>query len=220
MSEPIHAPTAVHSKSDLPPSRGRKGLRPVSPPLSNVPMHRFSYYMAFAAALLLGIYAWRVSVWKAEAGGWWNLFLGRHPSGSSGSSRPIAEGGIFQGTGGSPPHIPTNGAEVSGDGNKEVTVEERINELASALGVPTMDLARAIADAVREYVPPASLSSISTHQTGSAVEFLVGKATGTAQSLEQEGAGQATVVAERGFKVAAKAFEAVVGMEEPPSELS
>ena len=29
-----------------------------------------------------------------------------------------------------------------------------------------------------------------------------------------------TVVAEKGFKAAAKAFEAAVGMEEPPSELA
>lgn len=51
-------------------------------------------------------------------------------------------------------------------------VERRINELAAALGIPSKDLASAIAGAVREYVPRASLSSIAAHQTGYAVSQL------------------------------------------------
>ncbi len=48
-------------------------------------------------------------------------------------------------------------------------VEDRINALAEALGVPSKDLARAIAGAVREYVPPASLSALKEKETGSPV---------------------------------------------------
>ena len=48
----------------------------------------------------------------------------------------------------------------------DTTVEEKIDELASALGVPSKDLASAIASAVHEYVPPATISSVAAHQTG------------------------------------------------------
>lgn len=48
----------------------------------------------------------------------------------------------------------------------DLTVEQRINDLASALGMPSKDLASAIAVAVHKYVPPATLSSVAAHQTG------------------------------------------------------
>lgn len=48
----------------------------------------------------------------------------------------------------------------------ELGVEDSINALAEALRMPSKDLARAIAVAVREYVPPASLSSIREKETG------------------------------------------------------
>ena len=47
-------------------------------------------------------------------------------------------------------------ASASGESN----VEDRINALAEALGIPSKELASAIAVAVKEYVPPASLSSV------------------------------------------------------------
>jgi hypothetical protein len=43
-------------------------------------------------------------------------------------------------------------------GGTHLDVERRIEELADALGVDPVDFARAIADAVRQLVPPASLS--------------------------------------------------------------
>lgn len=63
------------------------------------------------------------------------------------------------GTGYTPVH-------TSGGERNDLTVEDRINELAAALGMPTKDLAAAIAVAVHEYVPPASMSSIAASQTG------------------------------------------------------
>ena len=42
-----------------------------------------------------------------------------------------------------------------------VSVEDRINQLADALDMPLGDLTRAIAATVREYVPSASLLSVS-----------------------------------------------------------
>ncbi|KAI0781710.1 hypothetical protein BC629DRAFT_1289724 [Irpex lacteus] len=150
MSTSIAQPSAVHSPSDLPPTRDRKGLRPVSPPLSNISMHRFNYYLALAGALLLAFYAWRLVGAKAQAGGWWNLALGKQPSALSDSSSSSGYVGYGEG----------------GKGRENLSVEERINELAHALGMPSTDLANAIADAVREYVPPASIKSIAAHQTG------------------------------------------------------
>lgn len=160
MSTSINRPSAVRTASDLPPSRDRKGLRPVSPPLSNISMHRFNYYLALAGALLMAFYAWRLVGAKTQAGGWWNLALGKQPpafrDNHSGSGSGSGGGGY------TPPITTGDGATGRGD----LTVEERINELASALGMPSADLANAIADAVREYVPPASIKSISAHQTG------------------------------------------------------
>ena len=150
MSENIRGETNVKSKEDLPPPRDRKGIRPVSPPLSNTPMHRFNYYMALGAALLLAFYAYRLTVWKAEAGSWWNLMLGKQPPAMRDGSAGVRMADV----------TPTPGTQA------DLTVEQRINDLASALGVPTKDLASAIAVAVHDYVPPATLSSVAAHQTG------------------------------------------------------
>jgi len=154
--------TAVKSADDLPPPRQRKGLRPVSPPFSNVSMHRFNYYIALGAALLFALYAYRIIQYKAEAGSWWNLALGKRPAmqnmQNAQSNWAAAKGGNGGASGGN--------AEGSAKDFGDSEVENKINELAAALGLPSKDLASAIAGAVREYVPPASLSSIAAHQTG------------------------------------------------------
>jgi len=54
-------------------------------------------------------------------------------------------------------------------------VEEHIRALADAFGVPAGDLASAIAEAVRDHVPPASLLSVAAKETGSLVQSLVGQ---------------------------------------------
>lgn len=59
-----------------------------------------------------------------------------------------------------------------------MSVEDNIKALAEALGLPSRDLASAIAQAVREHLPPASLSSVSAAeatQSGDAVNILVGE---------------------------------------------
>lgn len=155
MSSSIKGTSAVKSRDDLPPERDRRGVRPVSPPLSNVSFHRFNYYLALIAALLLAFYAWRLTIWKAQAGGWWNLMTGKQAPAFRNNG-----GGAGSGTGSM-----FTQAHTGGSGN-DLTVEERINELASALGMPSKDLASAIAVAVHEYVPPATMSSIASHQTG------------------------------------------------------
>lgn len=74
-----------------------------------------------------------------------------------GKWHPLANSGI--GAAGARSTV-TASASSGGTG----TAEDRINELAAALGMPSKDLAMAIADAVREHVPPASLSSVAAHE--------------------------------------------------------
>ena len=57
--------------------------------------------------------------------------------------------------------------------NGDESVEDRINGLARALGIPSKELASAIAGAVRQYVPPASLSSMAVKETSKVVESLL-----------------------------------------------
>ncbi|KAJ7676333.1 hypothetical protein B0H17DRAFT_945432, partial [Mycena rosella] len=88
------------------------------------------------------------------------------------------------------------------------TVEDRINALADALGMPSQDLASAIAGAVKQHVPPASLSSVAAHQTGEAVDALL---KGTEKS-EGETAPQKDAESGGG---AAGMVGTFVGMDEP-----
>ena len=157
MSSSISGKSAVKNPStDLPPERDRKGIRPVSPPLSHVPLSRFNYILGLLATTIAAFYVWRLLQWKAEVGGWWNLALGKRPPQLQ---HRDAGAGTWTGAGAD--------ARRFGDGTGESgEVERRIDELASALGIPSKDLANAIAGAVREYVPPASLSSVAAHETG------------------------------------------------------
>jgi len=57
--------------------------------------------------------------------------------------------------------------------NGDESLEDRINGLARVLGIPSKELASAVAGAIRQYVPPASLSSIAAKETGEVVEILL-----------------------------------------------
>ncbi|KAK7696504.1 hypothetical protein QCA50_001162 [Cerrena zonata] len=195
--------TAVRSSSDLPPPRQKRALRSVSPPLSNVSLHRFNYYLAIFATLLFALYTYKLIQWKADAGSWWNLMLGKRPPMMQGNGGP--QGG--------------NDWQVAGtDGRGDMSVEQRINELALALGMPSKDLASAIANVVREYVPPASLSSISAHQSGEAVSYLVDPSGASVSATETQTAVTENVT--KGLGTVASVIEAAIGMDEPPTEMA
>lgn len=86
-------------------------------------------------------------------------------------------------------------------------MEDRINALAEALGMPPKELASAIAGVVREYVPPASLSSVS-----SAAAKATGKSSDATKVLlggedEQEDEGV--------MGTASSILGSVVGLDEP-----
>jgi len=87
-------------------------------------------------------------------------------------------------------------------------VEDKINALAEALGMPTKELASAIAGAVKKYVPPASLSSIS-----SAAARETGRSSEAAKILWDE---QEMGEGRRGENIVGDVFGRVVGTDEPP----
>jgi hypothetical protein len=88
--------------------------------------------------------------YKNQVDGWWSLTPGKSSDARSDwCARHCGSGGKF-------------GSAPSGN-----DVEDRINALAEALGMPPQKLASAIAGAVKEYVPPASLSSMSSAATNS-----------------------------------------------------
>ncbi|KAF8657103.1 hypothetical protein AX16_002290 [Volvariella volvacea WC 439] len=146
-----------------------KHLRPVSPPLHSTRLSSLIYVLVVLSALLIVFYSYRIFQYKGQVGGWWNLLLGK---------------GVHQ------VHVPTGlGADIA-DGHrrglacgKEESVESRIYALAEVLGIPSKDLASAIAVAVREYVPPASLSSISARETGPVIDALL---KGEAESINAD----------------------------------
>lgn len=156
MSSSISGKSAVKNpETDLPPERDQEILRSVSPPLSNVPLSRFNYIFSLLAVVIAAFYVWRLMQWKTDVGGWWNLALGRQPIQLQNRD---ADTGAQTSVGANPPWF-----GKSGDSGE---VEKRIEELAVALGIPSTDLANAIAGAVRDHIPPASLSSVAAHETG------------------------------------------------------
>ncbi|RXW19752.1 hypothetical protein EST38_g6114 [Candolleomyces aberdarensis] len=181
------------SERDLPPPRRTKGIRDdVSLPLENTSLRRLIYILVALTTLLGLFYTYRTVQYKKEVGGWWNLLLGRKPP-------HVAEGTWKSGS--------------SGGGNKH-DVEDKINDLAAALGLPSHELASAIALAVHNYVPPASLSSIAAKETGSVVDVLVeGAESGQAEGLNVPQKSPEPTPGVVGEIV--NGFETFVGLEEP-----
>ncbi|KAI0711860.1 hypothetical protein C8Q72DRAFT_790451 [Fomitopsis betulina] len=202
MSSSISGKSAVKNpETDLPPERDQEILRSVSPPLSNVPLSRFNYIFSLLAVVIAAFYVWRLMQWKTDVGGWWNLALGRQPIQLQNRD---ADTGAQTSVGANPPWF-----GKSGDSGE---VEKRIEELAVALGIPSTDLANAIAGAVRDHIPPASLSSVAAHETGEAVRWMLNPS--GASASEEQSAPAST--ASRGLRAVESAFEAAIGMDEPP----
>ncbi|KAJ7487333.1 hypothetical protein B0H11DRAFT_2278893 [Mycena galericulata] len=183
--------------SDLP-KRDAPMLKPVDKPLSSTRLPRLIYLLLLLSTLLSAYYGYRVIQWKSEVGGWWNLALGKRPP-----QLKYDDGQRPKSTG-------TKKGKKDKDSSE--TVEDRINALADALGMPSRDLASAIAGAVKQYVPPASLSSVAAHQTGEAVDVLLKSAE------ESDGNGQTGTQQEEGGGVVggiASGMGSFVGMDEP-----
>lgn len=133
--------------NNLPKRRG-KALQPVSKPLQNTSLNTVIYWLAAGTLLVSVFYAYRITQWKADAGGWWNLALGKRP--------PQMQPGMHaQNYGGG--SVPT-----ANSGRKDLDLEGHINGIASILGVQPTDLASAISGIVKQNVAPKSLSSLSS----------------------------------------------------------
>lgn len=159
----------------------------VNPPLSNTRLSNLIYLLVLLSALLTGYYSYRFAVKTKE-----NFF---------GSSSPA------------PPQPPVYGSpKATGTSGG---VEERINALAEALGMPSSDLAKAIAGAVREHVPPASLSSVRAKETGSAVEELFKEASAHSATGAPVNGGAAGLEGAGSKNVVEEVLDTVVGMDEP-----
>lgn len=184
--------SAQFTERDLPPQRRSKGIRNDVPlPLENTSLRRLIYILVTLTALLGFFYAYRTVQYKKEVGGWWNLVLGRKP-----------------------PHVTGGSWESPSSSGSKHSVEDKINDLAAALGMPSHELASAIALAVHNYVPPASLSSIAAKETGTVIKVLKeGAESGEADGLNvpQRSPEPTPGVVEE----IVNGFETFVGMEEP-----
>ncbi|KAF8509893.1 hypothetical protein BU17DRAFT_55876 [Hysterangium stoloniferum] len=137
--------------SDLP-RRGKvTGKHKTHLPGSKIAFGKFIYLLSALLFAFIVYNVWRLVQYKTAVGGWWNLALGRG-------------------------HSQTRTTRSS-EGAERENVEDRIISLAKALGIPSRDLASAIAEAVKHSVPPASLSSVSAAEateSGTPVNILVG----------------------------------------------
>lgn len=111
----------------------------------------------------------------------------------------------------------SRGDEKKKQGPEEPSVEERIESLATALGMPASDLASAIAVAVRQHVPPASLSSVANkaQETGGSklVEALLQDPKGDGNPVAAAAAPGGTADETNGGLMAG--LESLVGFDEP-----
>ncbi|KAG6827095.1 hypothetical protein H0H92_013227 [Tricholoma furcatifolium] len=190
MSKRNKSNSSTSTADNLPPPRISKPLRLVSPPLSNTRLHRLIYLLALLTTILTAYYAYRIVQHKNEFGGWWNLALRRRPPQTQFSGEGFRRG-----------------VKEKSCRDDDDSVEERINALAHALGMPPKDLASAIAVAVREYVPPASLSSVAARETGPAVQAML-KGTEIDNEVKEDEISQT-------FGVVGGVVEGFVGMDEP-----
>jgi hypothetical protein len=167
--------TAV-KKDDLPPpmSKEERGTRSgVRKPLEQIRLATFLYILLCALLVCLGWYAYRTTVVALDT---YTFATSNAFSDISSSlhSNPLWQ--YFS------RHFPWGGSGLGHDGHPggtQLDVELRIEELADTLGVDPIEFARAIADAVSQLVPPASLSLLANEarETGGGriMDVLMGK---------------------------------------------
>ncbi|KAG9094570.1 hypothetical protein FS749_012211 [Ceratobasidium sp. UAMH 11750] len=73
------APDAEKDQRRSPPNREVKAVRDVRPPLHNVNLSTIIYALVGLGLLWAALSAYRVAQLKADAGGWYNLALGKRP---------------------------------------------------------------------------------------------------------------------------------------------
>jgi len=158
-------PQTVSVKPDVPPtSPDDRGLASVTPPLQKTSTATVIYAIAFIAFAFLAFYSYHAASGVSPAVRDTRPTKGSFPSFTWLQGWRVCQRG-------------------DGDVGREgaLSVESHIEALAQALGVPSPDLAVAIASVVKEYVPPASLSSAASEARrtgGSLTDKLLGKGKG------------------------------------------
>ncbi|KAJ7590426.1 hypothetical protein C8J56DRAFT_1014285 [Mycena floridula] len=186
--------SSTSSLIDARKKQSKQGLRPVSAPLYKTRLSNLIYVLVLLSGVIFAFYGYRAFQMKREVGGWWNFVLkGKR---TAYPNQPV--------------HVDFHGSakEHAAKQERGSNVESLINELANALGMQSKDLAVAIASAVKEFVPPASLSSIAAEQTGKSeiVEELLNPSKAK-EDINPEGAGIVGGVL--------GGIETMVGMDEP-----
>lgn len=154
------------------PNQQSRGIQNVTAPLYKSSTGSFVYVLSAFAVIIFAWYAYKgVSVASS-------VVSNASPFGSSSSSTPSSKSG----------DVPVNvgesrAAREEGVGG-EMSVERHIEELAKAFGMPSKDLASAIAGAVREHVPPSSLSSVSKKAEKTGGSKVIDELTGEAEEGE------------------------------------
>ncbi|CAE6358740.1 unnamed protein product [Rhizoctonia solani] len=132
---------AEKNPENLPPKRESKTTQDVRAPLSGTSLSTVIYSLAALGLIWGALSAYRIVQLKADAGGWYNLALGRRPD----TGAPVKGN----------PHVGSHKTSTHNTGVKGV--EDRIRALADELGIHPRELASAI----RPLMPTASASSIS-----------------------------------------------------------
>jgi len=128
----------TQKQQNMPPKKG-KVMRDVHPPLWRTPLWKVIYALSIGVFVLSMFYTWRLTQLKAQAGGWVNLLMGRHPN------DPIPSAAEF-----------TDSAKSSSGARPILALEDRIRDLADELGIHP----REFASAIRPLLPTASVTSI------------------------------------------------------------
>ena len=154
-SQSLHESQHTVTKDDLPPSRSKeeRGIRSgVQKPFEQVRLTTFIHILLCVLLVCLAWYAYRTTIVALDVYTSSNAFSAT--SFSSVHSHPLWQ--FFS------RHLRWGGSSGLGyDGHSagtQLDLERRIEELADTLGVDPVEFARAIADAVRQLVPSASLS--------------------------------------------------------------
>jgi hypothetical protein len=222
MSQKAANKVDAKSKHELPEPRQGKALRKdVTLPLQNTPLSNVVYFLAAGVLLYLAYYSYLIVQWcvsseklnivvielhsfslllnvcrKNDAGGWVNLSLGRDPTSSSNplssasDKVPFGAGTKFEHKEG-----------TSGD-----LLESRLNELAEQLGIQPTDLA----SAVKPLIPTPRAAALENDP----------EATGTLASVLGEDVRSASAAHVKATAAAGGILDTMVGLDEPPTEVS
>ncbi|KAB5588414.1 hypothetical protein CTheo_8143 [Ceratobasidium theobromae] len=182
----------MNHSEHLPPKRETKATQDVRPPLSSFSLGSVDkvYVLAALGFLWAAFSAYRVAQLKADAGGWYNLVLGRRPD----TGEPMKGNPSFSS------RQPTHRTGVQG-------VEDRIRALADELGIHPRELASAI----RPLLPSATASSISAEASATPMaDAVIGVLTS-----DEEPAGAAGTPGAGAFGNLA----GVVGLDDPTPDM-